>query len=76
MPRDGKPGLADYVTGSISLGMTRVCLAKMLNFACLFRHAISDFLPSLFAAEFGSRFRTDTKARITLSITDAESARD
>lgn len=61
---------------STALGMTRVCLAKALYFACLFRHATSDSLPSLFAAEFWSRFRSDAKTRITVPITDAEAARD
>ena len=61
---------------STALGMTRVCLAKTLYFACLFRHATSDFLPSLFTGELGSRFRADAKTRITLPITNAEPARD
>jgi hypothetical protein len=50
-------------------------LAKTTAFACLFRHATSFFLSSLFAAEFWSRFSADAKAGITVALAYAESAR-
>jgi hypothetical protein len=46
------------------------------SFACLFRHALSDFLPSLFAAEFWSGSGADAKTRITVPVINAEAARD
>jgi hypothetical protein len=53
-----------------------VCLLQKRSFACLFRHALSDFLPSLFAAEFWSGSRADAKTRITVPVINAEAARD
>src|SRR5215471_12059811 len=76
MRRDGEPGHAVCVPAPVSLGMTRVCLAKTLNFACLSRHATSDSLLSLFAADLWPRFGPDAKAWITVPITDAQAARD
>jgi hypothetical protein len=56
--------------------ISQFALAKRTAFACLFLYATSDFLPSLFAAEFWSRFRADAKARITVPVINAEAARD
>ena len=61
---------------STSLGMTRVCLAKTLYFACLLRHATCFFLLCSFAAERRSCFSADAKTWITIPITGAEAARD
>jgi len=60
---------------STGLGMTRVCLAKALYFACLFRHATSDVLLCWFIAECSSCVGADAKTRITITLTEANAAR-
>ena len=60
---------------STALGMTRVCLAKALYFACLFRHATSDFLLCWFIAECSSCVGADAKTRITITVTEPNAAR-
>ena len=54
---------------STALGMTRVCLAKALYFACLFRHATSDSLLCWFIAECSFCVGADAKTRITITVT-------
>ena len=60
---------------STALGMTRVCLAKALYFACLFRHATSDFLLCWFIAECSSCVGADAKTRITITVAEPNAAR-
>ena len=60
---------------STALGMTRVCLAKALYFACLFRHATSDSLLCWFIAECSFYVGADAKTRITITVTKPNAAR-
>ena len=50
-------------------------LQKERAFACLFRHATSDFLLCWFIAECSSCVGADAKTRITITVTDANAAR-